>query len=233
MFTSDGGITDARDMVFTLLEALYLAYGEQAAERTDLACAPGCFVCCTDQVALTTLEARYMLEGALSVPLPGRADPAARPANTVNALARMCLTKNEPPPEPDPPKPRGVCPWLENGLCSVYHYRPMACRTMASKSKCQKGGQALDDPWWVTVNTTFFQLVEHLDFRGKFGLMADVFGFVTKGSPSFLLDCEDLPGIPAMPGHEQRLQNLLTRVLGRQVSGRPLGWWMKENRTTL
>ena len=75
MFTSDGGITDARDMVFTLLEALYLAYGEQAAERTDLACAPGCFVCCTDQVALTTLEARYMLEGALSVPLPGHADP--------------------------------------------------------------------------------------------------------------------------------------------------------------
>ena len=219
-------------LALELLREIYRAHADLCSGR-PLACAPGCAVCCTDRVALTTLEGRLLAQGLARA---GRSDLAAgvpggwRPACTFNALARMCLAGQEPPAEA-PAGPPGACPLLAGGLCLAYAERPLACRAMASHHTCLPGGAALQDPWWITLDAAFFQIVEHLDLGGGFGGLGQVLGALAGRGEGGLLVCEALPGLPAPPEHQERLNRLLPGLFSRPVRGRPLGLWMNEIRT--
>ena len=220
-----------------MLQELYRAYGELAAERRGLACVPGCFACCSDRVQLITLEGAFLLEG---LERAGRRDLLPRvlaaagsrpaPAATMNRLAELVQRGQEPPPEPGPEAGQGACPLLEDGLCAVYEYRPLACRTMASLRRCRAGGEALEDPWWLTLNTAFFQLVEQAAAGGGFGWLPDVLARLAGESGGELLPCRNLCGLPAPPEHQQRLQHTLERMFARPLEGRPLGRWLQDLR---
>ena len=231
---SVGGREEAGLLV---LEALYKAYDRLAAYRGDLACEKGCGVCCTDRVLLTSLEAAYLLRGLkergehglLLEALECGKGNITLPAATFNQAAATLLKGGDPPEEPQP-ELTGSCTFLRDGLCKVYDYRPLACRTMASREKCQKGGSALEAPWWVTLNTAFFHIVEAASIGGEFGPLPLVLASVNGREIEGLLQCRELYGLPAPEEHRERLEKELNNVFLTTVEGEPLGVWLNELR---
>ncbi len=223
------------------LAGLYAACRDLASGRS-LACGPGCFACCTDRVLLTTLEAKVLSEGLLAAgreDLLARArsrpvDPAARPASTMNSLARHILARSEPPAESEPQSPPGPCPLLEDGLCAAYQVRPLACRTMVSLERCAPGGQAREEELYLGVSSALFQMAEQIDLGGGFGLMPEVLAAVAGAAaprPAALLTCEVLPGLPTPPQHQAEMQRILQRIFAQPVDGVPLGQVLDMLRT--
>ncbi|RJX33876.1 MAG: hypothetical protein C4525_08390 [Desulfarculus sp.] len=216
-----------------LLQALYEAHAGLAAQRRT-ACEPGCSACCTDRAALTGLEAGLLAQGLRSGGregllrlAAGKGQPsAAQPAYTFNQLARLCLEQREPPAEPTAPLAQGACPLLQGGLCAAYQVRPFACRAMASQRPCGPGGAAEAQDWWVTLDTAFFQLIEHLDAGGVYGWLPAALAWTQGGPDQGLLTCQLLPGLPAPAEHQTLLRSALGPVLARPVQGRPLGQWL-------
>ena len=211
-----------------LMRALYrFQAGLEASRR--VACGPDCAACCTDRVCLTGLEGGLLLEelrrlGRLD--LLDRLSPSVRPTYTCNQLARLCLEHNEPPEDRVLSEPAGVCALLERGRCAAYAARPLACRVMASREKCEAGGQAQGDPWWFTLDTTLLQIAEHLDMGGVYGALGAVLSYSDGGPDNGLLRCEPLPGLVAPPEHQARLQQALRPLFAAPVAGRPLGHWL-------
>ncbi len=165
-----------------ILEALYRLHDGLMARR-QFACRPGCHTCCTRDLTATTLEGWYLLAycaASGSEDLAGRLaagrNPGLRPAMTINALARACL-ESRPVPEEEKGRP-DRCPLLVEGRCAVYPARPLGCRAMVSAEKCRPGGEARMDPFVLTFNTVFQQVVEQLDVPGFFGNLADVIRFL-------------------------------------------------------
>ncbi len=215
-----------------LLQALYEAHAGFSKER-QVACGPQCSVCCTDRLNLTSLEARVLAEALkeagrgdlIQKAIQQGCDPQAAAATTFNQLAEMCIAQQEPPPDIEPKAEAQACALLEDGLCAAYEARPFACRAMVSKKRCEPGGQAVGEGWWFTLDTAFFQLIEHLDYGGGFGLLPRVMAAV-EGEPSQdLLTCRFLPGLPAPEKYQERLQQTLGPVFAEPVEGRPLGLW--------
>ena len=220
-----------------LLGVLYQAHARLSEERR-VACGPRCSVCCTDRLNLTSLEAELLAatlsqagrEDLLNKALEQETDPKAAPATTFNQLAELCIRQEEPPADQPPGQEAGACPLLEDGLCAVYEARPFACRAMVSKNRCQPGGQAIGEAWWFTLDTAFFQLIEHLDAGGVFGLMPRVLASLKSQATDGLLDCQFLPGLPAPAEHQEGLQKTLAPVFAELVDGRPLGLWFDHIR---
>lgn len=92
------------------LRILYGALGElMEAVEPFTACRPGCSACCHYNVSVYPLEARLIASwtgrARLREPLPAQ-DFHGQP-----------------------------CPFLENGRCGIYEYRPMACRKHVALTK--------------------------------------------------------------------------------------------------
>ncbi len=228
------GLYDESDeLAFTVLEGIYEAYAQMSRTRTGLACTTGCAACCTDRVRLTTLEARYLARGLVEALEDELAESAAkrevpddaRPATTFNALARMCINREEPPADSGHPDMPGVCPLLRGHMCTAYEHRPLACRTITSSKRCVPGGEAVDEPWWVTLNAAFFQVMEQADFGGGFGVLPEVLRKVMGGEADTLLSCEAIPGLPAPEEHQRQLGQAIERLFGTIYKGKPLGLW--------
>ena len=224
------------NMARQALLGLYDAQQELAEEFGRLACGPGCAACCTDQALMTTLEAEVLLE---ALEQAGRGNLAAGPGSpsgieappSMNALARQCLARQEPAAAPGPGIGGKACPLLADGLCTVYEARPLACRVMYSRQVCAPGGEALQDPWWITLSGALFQLAEQAAAGGGFGYLPQTLAAAKSGAVAGLSPCENLPGIVAPPEHQERLRSTLLRVFKREVDRVPLGALLDQIRS--
>jgi Fe-S-cluster containining protein len=167
-----------------VLEQIYGVYDEFVA-GLDLACKKYCAVCCTRNVTLTTLEGYLIVTHMISSGELGlfknieSALPKKRfqPLTTTNRLADLCM-KGEDPPEEKHDDSNRSCPILKGNLCPIYPVRPFACRCFVSKKDCRKKGYAEVDPFILSVNNLFLQVIEHVDSQGFSGNLIDVVNFM-------------------------------------------------------
>ncbi|MDT8379094.1 MAG: hypothetical protein RQ739_09415 [Desulfotignum sp.] len=170
------------------LNPIYQMY-DRIMESEAPACGPGCAACCTCNVTLTRLEARWMVD---ALPSDRRESvretlflrfPAKRhiPKTSTNRFARLCMENQDLPEEENDPA-WGKCPLLKNDLCTVYDVRPFGCRAMASETVCRNTGCAQMPPWVLTVNNVFLQAIEHLDQKGYSGNLSDMLRLALSGS---------------------------------------------------
>jgi hypothetical protein len=167
-----------------VLDQIYRVYDEFV-DGLDIACKKYCAGCCTRNVTLTTLEgyfiATHMISSGKSSLFENieSALPQKRfqPLTTTNRLADLCM-KGEDPPEEKHESPNGCCPLLKDNLCPIYPVRPFGCRCFVSKKDCRKQGYAEVDPFVLSVNNLFLQVIEHVDSQGFSGNLIDILNFM-------------------------------------------------------
>ena len=148
-------------------------------EQFSLSCRKGCTACCTRDVTLTAVEAELIID-YLKVNkqedwLAGKLDgdlPRIAPSCTTNEYAQHCLEEKD--IEPDPAVNGGICPFLEDGACKIYHVRPFSCRSFASTTLCRPGKSAVAPPHYLTAVTAVSQVIEHLGQRYYWGNMLHI-----------------------------------------------------------
>jgi Fe-S-cluster containining protein len=213
-----------------LLDGIYRVY-EEFITSQPIACKRYCAACCTCDVTLTTLEGYRIISSLAAEPkaaLIGAFRTSSRPqgfrpALTTNQLAAMCMADEEIPEEAT--RGAGTCPLLYNRACSIYSFRPFACRCMVSKRPCGEAGFADMDEFVLTVNNLFLQYIEHIDRPGMSGNLEDVIGILTtkKGRNAYLsgkifepmqplILNAPIPALMIPPRHRQRIQPILAAL---------------------
>ena len=220
---------------FKVLAAIYSFY-DQFLKGFPLACRPGCHVCCTVNIVATSLEAGHLLRSSFFDDLDlkkllssATTGSVYRPSLSTNQIADLCLRQEEIPSD-RVEHGEGVCPFLDQeGLCSVYEYRPFACRAMSSREVCQYGGEADMEPFLVTVNLAVYQIIEHLDKEGVSGNLLDVLSesvnnqSVSPGPGDRLISNRALPGFLITPDEQGRFRAFMRRLADFQVGDTTLG----------
>ncbi len=102
-------------------------------EGNPIQCENGCSWCCYQPVYMTTQEAILIFEF-----IHQAFDDKQRAKIFSNAQSKYKLTKGL--EEEKKQNIRAACPFLENGSCSIYSVRPMACRIYLSsdRNSCKK-----------------------------------------------------------------------------------------------
>jgi len=189
-----------------LLQAVYEVYSTWA-KRFPLACRKGCAACCTQSVAMTSLEGELILDfvnvrggekwlfDKLARTTPGK----MRSRMTTNQFAEACLNQQTVDCDALGCWDFTPCVFLDESACSIYEARPFGCRSFGSLAECTAERAAEIAPIHLTVNTVFSQIVEHLDSdNGFWSLMADILhslaakeAMITK---PYLLKARPVPG---------------------------------------
>lgn len=222
------------------LDTLYQIYAlyDDFSNGLPMACKRGCSMCCTQNVTMTTLEGRAIIEylslndqeALLSL---ARGTPHSewyRPTITTNDFALFCLKGKEPPEEQNDYS--GVaCRFLSNNECVIYDARPFGCRCFFSTQACETEPCAVVDPFLLTVNTVFLQFIEHIDTGGFFGNLNDVVALLASGHRNNLTNSSvhlstlprnrTIPGLLITPEHQERMGPILRdlkRIAYRQAS---------------
>lgn len=214
--------------------ALRALYSWHAAWSADFprACGPGCATCCTANVSLTSLEARYLVASPLFQETPGMgekirclaAGPLYRPTSTINQVAACCLAQQELPADTGE-HVGGVCLFLDDlRQCRIYAHRPLSCRAMASRVRCRAGSEAVVEPLVLTVNLALQQIIEHLDQEGVFGSLPEVVAWVLGGGVARVLPVnQPLPGFLVAADERERFNALLRELAALPVEGGRFG----------
>jgi hypothetical protein len=213
------------------LQALY-RIEEEFGKSLATVCREGCACCCTARVAMTTLEGYHIAvyierrgEDARFAQIRRRmASNRFRPRTTTNGLVEICLAGGDPPAEALE-SDAGTCPLLERARCPLYPVRPLACRTMRSRTDCAATGFADMDDFSVTVSSVLMQYVEHIDADGCSGNFADIMGLFASGANRVFyaegaLGCIEnglaknrpIPVLMIPPEHRQRIRPLLEQI---------------------
>ena len=169
-----------------VLNNIYRCYDEFT-NPLKIACQKYCAMCCTPNVTMTTLEGYLIVDFLIS---KGRRDLFERiqkamaggrfkPRTTTNRLAVLCAKGDEPPHETRYDEGKR-CPLLTEDLCPIYPVRPFGCRCFISEKDCNPTGYANIDPFIITVNTIYLQVLEHIDAAGFSGNFADVMQWMAK-----------------------------------------------------
>ncbi len=147
----------------------------------NIACQKYCAECCTPDVTMTTLEGYLIVDSLISNnrrDLFGHIQKAIsgirfKPRTTTNKLALLCAKGEDPPEEPRTDNGKR-CSLLTDAMCPIYPVRPFGCRCFISEKVCSQSGYAEVDPFIITVNTIYLQVIEHIDATGFSGNFADV-----------------------------------------------------------
>jgi len=204
------------------LQALY-DYLEETFARYELACAPGCNLCCTTRIYATSLEAKYLLEALpdeFSLNLDEKKLP--RPKLTHNQTALLYYSGEEPPEEEE--GELSPCPFLdEKGLCRVYERRPLMCRIMVSTKKCTPSSPAEFPQELYLIGLLSLQIVENIDLLGLYGNLFDVLKFLKalksnpeEEIPPFLLSTYEFEELPLLP-EERALRKWVGELYRKKV----------------
>lgn len=188
-----------------LLKVLY-EYVEETFRNFSLHCKPGCNLCCTQRIYITSIEGKYLLE-ALNEDLIEKLytlERYPRPKLTHNQTVLCYLQGIEPPVEEFDVS--DLCPFLdEKGLCMVYENRPLMCRITASLEPCDKQGAILPQ-FLFQIGLIALQIVENIDLGGVYGNYIDVLKFLneySKGNieevPEYLLSNIEVEELPILP----------------------------------
>lgn len=194
--------------VVNILEGIYALF-DTAMAAFPVACAKQCADCCTCNVTATGLEIAYIhdrLDGRALDDIHVRLNRAGqtrryRPFQTTNGFALACMEGRDADEEENDPS-WGSCPFLEDGICTIYPVRPLGCRVMMSTTPCRQAGQADMPLLALTITTVFMQFVEHLDAGGVYGNFLDLL----EHAEEHALDCKRLPEKGKIPGTVQNLK---------------------------
>lgn len=208
-----------------LLLTLY-DYLEESFRAFELACKPGCALCCTSKLYTTSVEAEYLLEGLKEreLSLVNAFNLYPRPKRTHNQLALLYYTGQEPAFEEE--GPITACPFLtEEGLCSVYERRPLICRIQLSQSPCEVLGEAQIQPELYLMGIIALQIAENIDVSGLYGNLFDLLKFwnlyqreKSVEVPYYLLSPQTFEELPLLP-EERALRKWVGELYRRKVRG--------------
>lgn len=116
-----------------------------------ITCKRGCSHCCTKStIGISFIEMNYMVTHSAVA----KKQLKRNPPNIINSLM-LKLTN-----ESLSPNTLGDCPFLLNNECSVYEYRPFACRTFYSTDKlslCEQGAEH------QLINSTSSDVINHIN----------------------------------------------------------------------
>ena len=162
----------------TILTSIYRNFDSWAGQFS-LGCRKGCAACCTQDVTATAVESELVIDyisgNQMESWLVERLDrdlPRMTPSSTTNEYAHDCLEGIE--RDPETAANGGICPFLEEGECSIYPVRPFSCRSFASTVPCRPGNSAVIFPYYLTAVTAVSQIIEHLSQRYFWGNMLHV-----------------------------------------------------------
>jgi hypothetical protein len=163
-----------------ILNNIYRLYCD-VTKTLDVACRKYCATCCTLNVTLTTLEGYLIADQMISNGQPYLfetiqtkiSEHRFKPKFTINRIAALCM-KGDAQPKQEKTHSNESCSILKDHLCPIYEVRPFGCRCFMSKLDCRKAGYAEVDPFVMTLNTLFMQVIEQVDFMGFSGNFADV-----------------------------------------------------------
>jgi len=210
------------------LDSLYQIYGlyDDFSNGLSMACKRGCSMCCTQNVTMTTLEGRGIIEylslndqeALLSFNRGTSHSECYRPTMTTNDFALFCL-KGEDPPEEQSDYSGLACRFLLKNECVIYDARPFGCRCFFSTQVCEAEPCAVVDPFLLTVNTVFLQFIEHIDTDGFFGNLNDILTFLAPEDRNNLTNNSvhlstlprnrTIPGLLIHPEHQERMGPIL------------------------
>ena len=210
-----------------LLAEIYQLH-EQYTREQETACRPGCAVCCTCNVTMTSLEYAFMVRGMDAGEqkslresiMQNRSEKRFQPVYTINKMATLCLEGKDLPEEENDPA-WGRCPLLREEMCTVYETRPLGCRMLLSEIRCRQMGYARMSPFIVTLNNLFMQVVEHLDARGTSGNLTDMILWQTDPQgkdagmavrPFHILNNVRAPVFMVPPEHQERVRPLMVQL---------------------
>ena len=213
------------------LERIYDIYADFSAEF-EAACQKHCAHCCTCHVNLTTLEGYWIISSATedrAVDLAHRLTLEScatrfKPLLTINHIAQRCISGEDIPDESRCELP-AKCPLLNETVCPIYATRPFGCRCMLSSRRCEPNGHAEMDPFVLTVNNVFLQVIEHIDVGGCTGNLTDVLQCMLvdanrqayENRQSLCPSCGLIPNQPLKalmipPEHRDRIQSILAAL---------------------
>ena len=228
-----------------LLEKLY----EQAVwnNSPSIVCEKGCALCCTKSVKLTSLEAgniisflhkneelHTLIRTGMPIEMSGGRG-SGLPLLTNNQFARLCLEKKSAEDQISEEWNFASCRFLRDAACTIYEERPFGCRSFVSLRKCSEKGAAEVPPLFITLNTIWMQIIEHIDAGGYWGNMEDVLtvmadekGLSEQGkkdrkevqaASARLSQCETIPGFLVADHETARVQKMLESLFRQEISG--------------
>ncbi len=164
----------------TVLNTIYRLYDDFTGGLTT-ACRKYCAECCTPDVTMTTLEGYLIADSLIANSRPdvfGTIQKAVsnsrfKPRTTTNRMARLCANGDDLPEETRSDGGES-CSLLTDGLCPIYPVRPFGCRCFFSEKHCGQTGYAEVEPFIITVNTVYLQVIEHIDAEGFSGSFTDM-----------------------------------------------------------
>ena len=211
-----------------LLKILYALF-DQVADSWEIACKRTCSDCCTDRIWMTTIEGKLITEYIQSenmqnlyekmndIPINDR----CHPKTTTNQEAILSV-QDKPIPVPENHDIYNTCPFLSEHVCPIYPVRPMACRSMVSKTPCSEKGFAEMSPIAMSVSTVFSQYIEHIDSNGYYGNFMNILTLLTTPEESMpiqhvMAQGLSLKNIPMKylmvpPEHRLQIQPILEKI---------------------